>query len=347
LKTLVTGGTGFVGSHIVRALGDAGHDVRVIHRTTSSLAALADTPFQSALVDDLNDADALRAACDGIDWVFHVAAVADYWRADTRGMYDANVEGTRQVLDAARACGVRRVVFTSSAAAIGFRSDAQPADETTPFRLAPKRFPYAHSKALAERVCAEAVASGQDVVIVNPVVVFGPGDLNRISGDLVLKTKRLSWTIPVPPGGVAVIDVRDVARMHIAAARQGRTGERYILGAENTTHAALFALVAHIVKAPAPSLPIPAWSAPILGDLIEVGRGLGLPIPIDGNQTRLGARRMYFNFEKAWRELGKPLITMRQSLHETWNWYLAHGYVKEDAASRVIASLGRVLGIAA
>jgi len=344
LKTLVTGGTGFVGSHIVRVLVDAGHEARVLHRASSPLTALEGVAFESAL-GDLTDPDSLRAACEGIDWVFHVAAVADYWRADKRVMYDANVDGTRRLLAAARDANVRRVVFTSSAAAIGFRPDEQPSDETVPFRLPPSRFPYAHSKALAERVCAEAVARGQDIVIVNPVVIFGPGDLNRISGDLVLATKRLSWTIPVPVGGVALIDVRDVARMHVAAARQGRIGERYILGAENYRHAELLALTARVVGAPAPTLPVARWMTPILGELFEVGRALGLPIPIDGNQTKLSARRVYFNFDKAWTELGKPLVGTPQSIADTWEWYQAHGYASDDATSRVIARVGRMIGI--
>lgn len=346
MKALVTGGTGFVGSHLVRALIDAGHEARVLHRASSKLDALAGIEFESAL-GDITDQDSMRAACEGVDWVFHVAAVADYWRADKSKMYDANVEGTRRVLNAARDAGVRRVIFTSSAAAVGLRADGTPSDESDPFRLPPERFPYGHTKALAERVCAEAVSAGQDVVLVNPVVVFGPGDLNRISGDLVLKTKRLSWTIPVPSGGIGVVDVRDVARMHIAAARQGRTGERYILGTENYTHAQLFALVAQIVNAPAPGLPLPAWITPILGDLIEAGRSLGLTLPIDGNQTRLGAQYVYFNFEKTWNELGKPLISMPQSLTDTWEWYQANGYAKEDAFSRLIALIGRALGIQA
>ena len=180
--------------------------------------------------------------------MFHVAAVADYWRADRARMMDVNVEGTRRVLQAARETGVQRVVFTSSAAAVGFRAD-RPADEADAFNLPPDRFPYGYSKALAEAVVAEAVQAGQEVVIVNPVVVMGPGDLNVISGDFVLKIKRLGWTVPVPPGGVAVIDVRDVARMQIAAAEQGQVGERYLLGTANYKYADWFGLIAEVVGA--------------------------------------------------------------------------------------------------
>ncbi len=157
MKTLVTGGTGFVGSHVVRALTNAGHDVRVLHRASSRLDALAGLEYESA-VGDILDADSLRPACSGCDWVFHVAAVADYWRADRQRMFAANVEGTRAVLQAAREAGVRRVVFTSSAAAVGLRHDGQPADESLPFNLPPQRFPYGYSKAQAESIAQQAVA---------------------------------------------------------------------------------------------------------------------------------------------------------------------------------------------
>ena len=128
MKALVTGGTGFVGSHVARALVEAGHQVRVLHRAQSKLDALRGIAYESALGDIL-DADALRSACEDCDWVFHVAAVADYWRADRHKMFDANVRGTQQVLAAARAAGVRRVIFTSSAAALGRARSGELADE--------------------------------------------------------------------------------------------------------------------------------------------------------------------------------------------------------------------------
>ncbi|MBL8130223.1 MAG: NAD-dependent epimerase/dehydratase family protein [Anaerolineae bacterium] len=341
MRALVTGATGFVGAHLVRALNEAGHQVRALHRASSRLDALAGAQYESAL-GDVTDRASLDAACDGCDWVFHVAAVADYWRAEVNRLYAVNVDGTQHVLDAARDAGVKRIVFTSSAAALGSRSDGLPADEATPFDLPPERFPYGHSKALAETVVADAVAAGQDVVIVNPVVILGPGDLNIISGDIALKVRRLSWTIPVPPGGVAVIDVRDVARLHIAAAERGRCGERYILGATNLKHQTIFLEAARIAGVPAPGLPIPGFALAPLGALIEMARSMGIPVPVDGNQTRLGGKDIYFDFTKTTCELGEAQIDWRQSLGETYAWYLANGYVKDDAVSRLIHSIGRL-----
>ena len=340
MKALVTGATGFVGAHVVRALLDEGHSVRALHRRSSKLDALVGLNYESAL-GDVTDLDSLHAASDGCDWVFHVAAVADYWRADRARMMDVNVEGTRRVLQAARETGIQRVVFTSSAAAVGFLND-RPANETDAFNLQPDRFPYGYSKLLAEAVVAEAVQAGQEVVTVNPVVVMGPGDLNVISGDFVLKIKRLQWGVPVTPGGVAVIDVRDVARMQIAAAQRGRVGERYILGTANYKYADWFALIAEVVGASRPRLPLPAWTLPPFADLIDAAQRLGIALPVDGDQTRLGARDIFFDFSKGWRELGEPQIDMRQSVEDTYEWYREHGYVQHDVLAKLIDRIGRL-----
>ena len=155
----------------------------------------------------------------------------------------------------------------------------------------------------------EAVQDGQQVVIVNPVVVMGPGDLNIISGDFVLKIKRLQWTVPVPPGGVAVIDVRDVARMHIAAATQGQVGERYILGTANYPYAEWFGYgFRGWGRRTRPSMRVPRWTIPPMAELFDGLRALGLRLPLMA--IRRGSRRanIYFDFSKGWKALGQPQI---------------------------------------
>ncbi len=326
MRALVTGGTGFVGSHIVRKLGEDGHTARVLHRSSSKLDALAGLEYESASGDIL-DETALEAACVDCDWVFHVAAVADYWRADHSKMMEANVEGTRRVLRAARKAGVKRVVFTSSAAAVGLRTDGQPSNERVPFNLSPNHFPYGYSKVLAEHVVQEAVSEGQEVVTVNPVVVMGPGDLNMISGSYILQIKKLGRLVPVPPGGIAVIDVRDVARMHIAAAEHGRSGERYLLNTANYSQREWMGMIADVVGVARPTISAPAFVLPIAANIIDSLRSVGINTPINGDQTRLGAYDIHFDASKAWAELSEPQIDMLTSLQDTYRWYCEHGYL--------------------
>lgn len=326
MRALVTGGTGFVGSHVVRELIAQGYGVRVLHRDSSKLDALHGLTFESAL-GGLGDVDTLRRACEGCDRVFHIAAVADYWRADHGAMFAANVDGTANVLQAARETGVGRVVFTSSAAAVGLIGDGTPADESLAFNLKPQQMPYGYSKVLAEQVVADAVRGGQHVVTVNPVVVLGPGDLNQISGSLVIEAAQRGRWMPVPGGGVAIVDVRDVARWHVAAAERGRAGERYILGTQNLTHAQAFATIAAVAGTPRPFLRLPDFAAHLASAAVSVGQRLGLRLPVDPQQIKLSTRYIYFDFTKAWRELGEPQISVRQSIQDTYKWYAEQGIV--------------------
>lgn len=325
MRALITGGTGFVGSHVARALNEAGHDVRILHRKSSKMDALEGVKFESAYGDVL-ELDALREASAGCDWVFHVAAVADYWRADKKHMFEVNVEGTRRVLQAAREAGVKRVVFTSSAAAVGLTQGGA-SDETVAFNLPQDRFPYGYSKVLAEQVVAEAVASGQDVVTVNPVIVMGPGDLNQISGSMVIESKRKGRFVPVPPAGAAYVDVRDVARWQIRAAEVGVTGERYILGTANFTHREWFDMIAQVVGVPRPIIALPRFILPIGARVVNILRAVGVNMPIDGNQVILGGMDVYFKYEKAWAILGRPQVPMEMSLQDTYAWYRARGVI--------------------
>ena len=326
MHTLVTGGTGFIGSHIVRTLIDAGHSVRVLHRQSSKLDALEGLTYESA-IGGLDDLDALKRACEGVDWVFHVAAVADYWRADKSLMFEANVEGTRRVLQASREMGVQRVVFTSSAAAIGIRDGGLLADENTAFNLHPDQFAYGYSKVLAEGVVREAVENGQDLVTLNPSVVMGPGDLNMISGTFIAQIKKMGVLVPVTSGGIGVTDVRDVARWHLAAAEKGRTGERYILNTANYSYLEWYGMIAGAVGVRKPFLRVPDFTTTLSAKLITLARRVGIPTPIDATQAQMGARKVYFDGRKAHAELGAPQIDMRQSIADTYGWYHDHGYV--------------------
>ncbi|MBI5958323.1 MAG: SDR family NAD(P)-dependent oxidoreductase [Chloroflexi bacterium] len=325
ITALVTGGTGFVGSHIARALAEKGYQVRILRRTTSRLDAVANIDCEH-MIGDVNDYESLLAAMDGIDWVFHVAAIADYWRSDPAHIYHVNVDGTHEVLRAAKAKGVKRVIFTSSAASMGYADRLHPVNENVRFNWDQHLTPYGHSKFLAEAEVYRAIREGLDCVILNPAVIIGPGDLNQISSSVVLEMARGHVPPTLPPGGTTVIDVRDVAAAHIAAAERGRTGERYLLGAVDVTHKAWTRLTAQAVGRTMRDLVVlPDWALYLLAEVVDPLRRLGIPIPMEGNQLKLSTRMMFFDCQKSWRELGEPRIPIQQSLRDTYEWYQAHG----------------------
>jgi len=326
VTALVTGGTGFVGAHVARALTESGDRARVLRRSTSSLAALEGLDVEHA-IGDVTEPDSLVEAMRGCEWVFHVAAVADYWRADKTRLFKVNVEGTRNVFTAAEKAGVQRVVFTSSAAAVGFRPDGLPADESVAFSLKPEQFPYGYSKVLAEQEALAAVKRGLEVVIVNPAVVIGPGDVNQISGSIIVEIAR-GHGLAAPPGSITLIDVRDVAAAHLCAAQVGKPGERYLLGAFNVTALALARTAAEVVGAPPPRFVIPRFVLPPVAAAIGGLRALGLRVAWDSLQIRLSGEKVLFDCHKGWEAFGKPQIDLRRSIRDTYDWYVAHGIIQ-------------------
>lgn len=336
MKVLVTGATGFVGSHLVRLLSAAGHSVRVLYRSARKLAVLDGLAYE-ALPAGLDDVEALKRACDGCQMVFHVAAKADYWKDDDReALLRVNVAGTRHVLAAAKAAAVERVIFTSSASTIGIRPGAELADESEPFNLPPQRFWYAWSKVQAEEAVAQFVADGLDVVILNPTVIIGPGDLNAISGTFVIETARWQWAVPMSAGGLAVIDVRDVTQAHIQAMARGRSGERYILNTANYSYRQWFGMIARAAGVRPPIFSMPNWMLEPTARFIEFSRRLGLPTPMDANQARLGGTCVYLDGSKAYSELFVPQIDIETSLKDTWQWYAERGYIRHNLLTRLI-----------
>lgn len=339
MKVLVTGGTGFLGSHVVRQLLAAGHRARLLYRSAAKLEALAGLKFE-AVLGDLHDSAALNRACAGCDAVMHIAAKADYWKDDDRAaLWRINVEGARNLFAAAAAAGVGRVIFTSSASAIGIRPGKAPADESDAFSLPPERFWYAWTKVKAEAIAAEFAADGMDIITLNPTVITGPGDMNAISGSFILAAARYQWLMPMSRGGLAVIDVRDAAAAHISALTRGRSGERYILNAANLPYAQWYRLIADACGIRPPLLTSPDWLLEPTARLIELLRALGLKTPLDANQTRLGGQHLYFDGGKAARELHSPRIDIATSLRQTYDWYQENGYIKRDALTRLLSLL--------
>ena len=339
MNVLVTGATGFVGSHLVRQLCEAGHAVRALYRSKNKLSQLEGLEFETTQ-GTLADTAALERACAGCEILFHVAAKADYWKDDDRdALWRINVEGTRNIFAAAKATGIRRVIFTSSASTIGIRPGGESADEADAFNLPPERFWYAYTKVKAEEIVAEYVADGMDVVTLNPAVIIGPGDMNAISGSFIIESARFQWLAPMSSGGLSVIDVRDVARAHLKAIELGRSGERYILSTANLSYREWFRLIASACGVRPPLISTPDRLLEPTARFIDLLRRLGIQTPMDANQTRLGSAHVYFETSKASRELFTPQIDIETSLRDTWDWYRQNGYIKQDLLTRLIGSI--------
>ncbi len=327
MKALLTGATGFIGGHLLAALLEDGAEVRCLLRPTSPRRNLEGRPVE-AVEGDLRDRDSLARALDGCETLFHCAADYRLWAPRPEELYASNVEGTRNVLAAARAAGVRRVVYTSSVGALGLEPDGRPADEKTPVSLADMVGHYKRSKYLAERVAVEWAERGLPVVIVNPSAPVGDGDLKpTATGQMILDF--LQRRVPVyVDTGLNLVDVRDVARGHLLAAERGRVGERYILGCRNMTLQEIYAALAALTGLPAPRRRVPHW-LPLAAGALDTGlsRLTGRPPRVPLEAVKLARHRMFFDAAKAVRELGLPQTPVEEPLERAVRWFRANGYV--------------------
>jgi len=329
MLSLVTGGTGFVGAAVVRRLLSEKYAVRVLARPDSDLRNLDGLDID-LVYGDLQDKESLRRAIKGCRRLYHVAAHYSLWEPDPGVFYKVNVDGTRNILEAARDEGLERIVHTSTVGALGHREDGRPADEETPIGLDQMIGHYKRSKFLGEEVASQAAASGLPVVIVNPSTPVGPRDIKptptgRIIVDFL--SRRMPAYIDT---GLNLIDVDDVARGLLLAADRGRIGERYILGHRNLTLGEIFALLGQITKIPPPMVRLPyhvilplAYANQWLSDRITRRPPR---IPLEG--VKMAKRRMFFNASKAVRELGLPQSPIEQALEKAVRWFTDHGYVK-------------------
>jgi dihydroflavonol-4-reductase len=313
--TLVTGGTGLVGSHVVRQLAERGDQVRVAVRDGSLLDNLAGLDVDLVTADIL-DRRAVRRAMRGVTRLYHCAGMTSL-RASADAAFRINVEGTRVVFEEALRAGVERAVHTSSVAAVGPAPRGSTADESQPFRAGRFGLPYVSSKREAETVVLRAAAQGLEVVIVNPGHVFGRGDLQRSSTEIVRRFLRREIPAYVD-GALNVVDAEDVARGHLLAEERGRTGERYILGNRNFTLDRLLADLGRLsgVEPPAVKLPLPAALA--LARLAEA-----MPGRPAITEPELRAMSLWWAFRstKARRELGWKPSHHEDTLVQTIEWY--------------------------
>ena len=324
---LVTGGTGFVGSALVRALLGAGHEVRVLARPTSDRRNLGDLSLEIA-EGSLEDPQSLARAVAKCRYLFHAAADYRLWVPDPAPMFRANVEGTRNLMIAALAAGVERVVYTSSVATLGLLAGGS-ADEDAPSRAEDMIGPYKRSKFEAEEVVRGLVLERElPAVVVNPSTPVGPRDSRPTpTGRLILEAARGRM-----PGfvdtGLNIVHVDDVAAGHLAAAERGKVGERYILGGENLSLAEILAEVARVVGRRPPRLRVPYLVAfPVAITTEVVARFTGREPFATRDSVRMAKKKMYFTSAKASRELGYLPRPARHAIVDAVGWFKENGYL--------------------
>lgn len=329
MHTFITGGTGFIGGAVVRQLLEGGHTVRALVRPTSDTRQLDGLPLERVM-GDLSDQESLRRGMTDCDWVFHVAALYSYWGHPWKDFHQANVIGTRNVLEVAKEAGARRIVYTSSIAALGINPDGSPANEDTPRSLEDRVGPYQRSKFLAERIAADFARQGLPVVIANPSTPVGTGDHKPTPTGQIIIDYLNGRMFGYVDTGLNIIDVDDVAAGHLLAAERGQVGERYILGNKNLTLKQLLDLLSEISGRPPVRLHIPHWLAQTWS-YVDVGlsRLNKAHIPAaTPEKVRLSRRHEFFDASKAVLELGLPQTPVREALRRAVAWYRKNGYAQ-------------------
>ena len=328
MKAFVTGSTGFVGSHVARLLAEQGADLRLLVRPTSKLDNIQDIRADH-VTGDLRDAASLKTAIFGCDTVFHVAADYRLWTPDPQEMYRSNVDGTRAILQAAKETGVKRVVYCSSVATMGFTDQPIPVKESDPVTLADMIGHYKRSKFMAEQVALEAGKAGQHVVVVNPTTPIGERDIKPTpTGRIILDFLKRKFPAYVDTG-LNLADVHEVARGHLLALEHAKPGERYILGGEDLTLKQLLDKLAALTGLPSPTTKVPHAVAYAFAcfDEFFTGKLLDKEPRATREAVKMGRKKMFASSDKAVRELGYRVLPVEPALQRAIDWFKANGYV--------------------
>ena len=328
MRVFLTGATGFVGGHVARAFAEGGARQRLLVRSTSQVAELEGLSDVELVRGDLRQVEQLRSALTGCEALIHVAADYRLWVRDPAAMYAANVGATRELLRLAAEVGVPRVVYTSSVATMGFRSDGSIVDEETDVSLADMIGHYKRSKFMAEEVAIEAARRGQHVMILNPTTPIGAGDVKPTpTGRIVVDFLNRRFPAYVDTG-LNLVDVAEVARMHVTALDRGRPGERYILGGENLSLKQILDRMSAITGLPSPTHKVPHSAAMVFAFFDEwiTGRLRGREPRATVEAVRMGRKIMFANSSKAERELGFKVMPVYHALRQAIEWFVEHGY---------------------
>jgi dihydroflavonol-4-reductase len=327
MKVFLTGATGFVGSHVVRVYAANGASLRLLTRQTSNTKQLEGIDAE-LVTGDLRQPEGLRSALTGCDALVHVAADYRLWVRDPQEMYAANVDGTRELLRLAREVGVERVVYTSSVATMGFKTDGTIVDEAMPVSLADMIGHYKRSKYLAEQEAVAAARLGHRVIILNPTTPIGAGDVKPTpTGRIVVDFLNKKFPAYVDTG-LNLVDVGEIARMHFAALEQGTPGERYILGGENLTLKQILDRMSSITGLPSPTMKVPHAVAMAFAFFDEnfTGKLLGKEPRATVEAVRMGKKMMFASSAKAERELGFKVMPVYHAMRAAIDWFVLHGY---------------------
>jgi len=327
MKCFVTGATGFLGSHVARKLLARGADLRLLVRAGSRTDNIDELPVER-VVGDLRDGESLRRGMSECEVVFHVAADYRLWAIDGQQLYQSNVEGTRNILQAARDSHVRRVVYTSSVATMGFGNNGRMTDESTPVALEDMIGDYKRSKFMAERLVIEAARGGQDVVMVNPTTPIGERDIKPTpTGQIVVDFLKRKFPAYVDTG-LNLVDVEDCANGHLLAAERAIPGERYILGGENLSLKQILDKLASITGLPSPSIRLPYAVAYATGvvDTLVTGKLRQREPRVTLDSVRMGRKKMFVTSAKAEHELGWNPGQVDGALRRAVEWFRANGY---------------------
>ncbi len=327
MATLVTGGTGFLGSHIARKLVQRGERVRILLRKTSRTSNIENIDAER-VYGDILDISSVKEALKGCDTLYHVAGFVSSKKADYKKMEEINVRGTVNVLSAALGAGIKRVVYTSSVAAIGVDPGGGMANEDTPFTLEHMGIQYVNTKYRAEKEALKLYEKGLPLVIVNPSMVIGSGDIYLSTTGFILWYCKRKFPGYIEGGG-NFVDVEDVAAGHILADEKGKIGERYILGNKNLSLKELFGLLEKIAGIPSPKMKIPYFLALITGFIAE--RIFRVPSPsfvsFDVDSVKLINMSWYFDSTKALQELGFSQTPIEETLEKSVRWFKDNGYL--------------------
>jgi dihydroflavonol-4-reductase len=327
VHVFITGATGFVGGHVARRYAAEGASLRLLTRQESRLDGL--TGIDAEMVKgDLREPEKLRSALTGCDALIHVAADYRLWVRDPKQMYAANVDGTRELLRLAREAGVPRVVYTSSVATMAFKADGTIVNEDTPVTIADMIGHYKRSKFLAEQVAIQAAQAGQYVVILNPTTPIGAGDAKPTpTGRIFVDFLNKKFPAYVDTG-LNLVDVDEVARMHVVALSRGTPGERYILGGENLTLKQILDRMSAITGLPSPTMKVPHAVAMTFAffDEIITGKLRGKEPRATVEAVRMGKKMMFASSAKAERDLGFQVLPIYQAMRSAIEWFIANGY---------------------